>query len=222
MGEAQRVVGVGAVLAGEARRARTAARPSGGRPGRRSPTALCAPSACGVTPMWSSPRQARRLRARRGRSSRPTRRSSSSRSASGPIAVDEELQPGLAARLAVLLGVAEDRGDAGDDLGGLLGRDEDVEPAREARAAREAAADAQVEARACRRRGSRAGERDVVDQPARAVLAAAGDRDLVLARQVRVELVVEEVLVDRLGRGVAVDDLVVGDAGQRCSRRRCG
>ena len=48
-------------------------------------------------------------------------------------AVDEELQARLAARLPVLVGVAEDAGDRGDDLGGLLGRDEDVDPAGEAR-----------------------------------------------------------------------------------------
>ena len=53
----------------------------------------------------------------------------------GADAVDEELQARLAARLPVLLGVAEDAGDRGDDLGRLLGRDEDVDPAGEARLA---------------------------------------------------------------------------------------
>ena len=43
------------------------------------------------------------------------------------------------------------------------------------------------------------------------------DRDLVLAREVRVELVVEEVVVDRLGGGIAVDDLVMGEAGERAA-----
>jgi hypothetical protein len=126
--------------------------------------------------------------------------------------VDEELQPRLAARLPVVVGVAEDAGDRGDDLGGLLGGDEDVDPAGEARLGGQAAADAQVEA--ARAVGlDRRRERDVVDQPARAVLRAAGDADLVLARQVRVELVVQEVLVDRLGGRVAVDDLVVREPG---------
>ena len=134
----------------------------------------------------------------------------------GPDRVDQELQPRAAALLAVLLGVAEDRGDAGDDLRRLLGLDEDVEPAGEVRRARQAAADPQVEARRAVGR-DHAGQRDIVDQAARAVLAAAGDRDLVLARQVRVELVAEEVLVDGLGGRVAVDDLLVADAGQRAA-----
>ena len=134
----------------------------------------------------------------------------------GADAVDEELQAGLAARLPVVLGVAEDAGHRGDDLGGLLGREEDVHPAREARLGGEAAADAQVEA-ARAVLGDHAGQRDVVDQAAGAVLGAARDGDLVLARQVRVELVVEEVVVDGLGGGVAVDDLVVGEAGQRAA-----
>ena len=64
----------------------------------------------------------------------------------GPDLVDEELQPRLAALGAVLVGVAEDRGDPGDDLGRLLGRHEDVDRAREARRAGEPAADADVEA----------------------------------------------------------------------------
>ena len=133
-----------------------------------------------------------------------------------PEPVDEELQPRLAARLAVLLGVAEDRRHPLDDLGRLLGRHEDVEPAGEARVRGQAAADAQVEPlRAVLGHGG--GQRDVVDEPARAVLGAPGHRDLELARQVRVELVVEEVLVDRLRRRVAVDDLVVRQARERAA-----
>ncbi len=76
----------------------------------------------------------------------------------------------------------------------------------------EPAADAQVEALGAVG-VDRGRERDVVDQAARAVLGAARDRHLVLARQVRVELVVQEVVVDRLGRRVAVDDLVMRQAG---------
>ena len=134
----------------------------------------------------------------------------------GAERVDEELQPRAAALGAVLVGVAEDRGDLGDHLGRLLGRHEDVDGAREARRAGEPAADADVEAaRAVLVDRARQGE--VVDEAARAVLAAAGDRDLVLAREVRVELVVEEVGVDRLGRGVAVEDLVVADPGERAA-----
>ena len=50
----------------------------------------------------------------------------------GADAVDEELQARLAARLPVLLGVAEDPGHPGDHLGRLFRGDEDVHPAREA------------------------------------------------------------------------------------------
>ena len=134
----------------------------------------------------------------------------------GPDLVDQELQPRLAALGAVLVGVAEDRGDPGDDLGRLLRRDEDVDRAREARRAGEPAADADVEAGGAVL-VDRARQRDVVDEAARAVLLAARDGDLVLAREVRVELVVEEVLVDRLRDRVAVGDLLVADAGQRAA-----
>ena len=170
--------------------------------------------------MWSSPESPGAFGTPR-RSGRPTRLLELLAQRLGADAVDEELQARLAARLPVLLGVAEDAGHPGDDLGRLLGRDEDVHPAREARLGGEAAADAQVEA-ARAVLGDRAGERDVVDQAARAVLAAARDRDLVLAREVRVELVVEEVVVDRLGGGVAVDDLVVREAGERAADHVAG
>src|SRR5206468_12960872 len=91
----------------------------------------------------------------------------------GPHAVEDELEARLAARLPVLLGVAEDRRDVLGDLGRLLGRDEDVDPAREARLRRQASTDADVEA------GDavgvdRAAERQIVDEPAGAVLGAAG------------------------------------------------
>ena len=134
----------------------------------------------------------------------------------GTDAVEQELQPGATPLGAVLVGVAEDGGHALDDLGGLLGRHEDVDPAREAGRVGEPAAHAQIEA-ARAVGGDRGREGDVVDQPAGAVLGATRDRDLVLARKVRVELVAEEVAVDGLGRGVAVEDLLVADAGERAA-----
>ena len=154
VGEAQRVVLVGAVLAGERGELEQLARPSGGRPGRRG-RPCCA---------RRRPAGGRRCGPRRrGPGAFGTPRRSVAADALddllaqrlGPDAVDEELQARLAARLAVVLGVAEDAGDRGDDLGRLLGGDEDVDPAREARLRGEAAADAQVEALACRPRGSR-------------------------------------------------------------------
>src|SRR4051812_1097614 len=134
----------------------------------------------------------------------------------GAHAVEDELEARLAARLPVLVAVAEDRRDVLGDLGGLLGRDEDVDPAREAGRRRQAAADADVEAGDAVL-GDRAGQREVVDQAAGAVLGAARDRDLVLAREVRIELVPEEVLVDGLGGRLAVDELLVPDPRQRAA-----
>ena len=207
VGQAQRVVVVRRTR-GRGGRARTAARPSGGRPGRRSRPcgARRRPAAC--TPMWSSPRRSGRLRDAAAQLAADAALELLAAAPRGPIAVDEELQARLAARLR---GSPRSRGRspviAGDDLGGLLGRDEDVDPAREARLRGEPAADAQVEARACRPRGSRAESAMSLIRPRAQSSRAAGDRDLVLAREVRVELVVEEVLVDRLGGGVAVDDL---------------
>ncbi|CAA9526779.1 MAG: hypothetical protein AVDCRST_MAG30-3436 [uncultured Solirubrobacteraceae bacterium] len=123
--------------------------------------------------------------------------------------VDQELDARAGAAGAVLLGVAEDPRRRGDHLGHLVGLEEDVERARHARGGGEPAADAQVEA--ARPVGvDRARQRDVVDQPARAVLRAARHGDLVLARQVRVEPVVEEVVVQRLGGRVAVDGQAAG------------
>ena len=139
----------------------------------------------------------------------------------GPDLVDEELQPRLAALGAVLVGVAEDRGDPGDDLGRLLRRDEDVDRAREARRAREPAADADVEAVGAVL-VDRARQRHVVDEAARAVLLAARDGDLVLAREVRVELVVEEVLRGSPRRPRARRRPARGRCRPACSRRRCG
>ena len=103
--------------------------------------------------MWSSPRQARRLRHAAAQVAADAPIDLVAQRL-GPDAVDEELQARLAARLPVLLGVAEDPGDRGDDLGRLLGRDEDVDPAGEARLGGEPAADAQVEALRAVRRGS--------------------------------------------------------------------
>ena len=165
--------------------------------------------------MWSSPESPGAFGTPR-RSGRPTRASSSSRSASAPTRSTRNFRRALPRAFRFSSESRKIAGHPGDHLGRLLGRDEDVHPAREAGMARKPAADAQVEA-ARAVLGDRARQRDVVDQPARAVLAAARDRDLVLAREVRVELVVEEVVVDRLGGGVAVDDLVMREAGERAA-----
>src|SRR5262249_32881857 len=134
----------------------------------------------------------------------------------GPHAVDEELEPRPAPPLPEIVRVTEDRRDVLHDLRRLVGGHEHVDPAREARRVREAAADPDVEAwRAVV--AHRAGEGEVVDEPARAVLGAAGDGDLVLPREVRVDAVVEEPVVDRERGGAAVHHLAVADAGERAA-----
>ena len=62
--------------------------------GTQRPTAECRPSACGVTPMWSCPRRSGAAFTPRV-SSRPTRRSSSARSSSGPIRSTRNLRRAL-------------------------------------------------------------------------------------------------------------------------------
>ena len=151
--EAQRVVRVVAVRRGRGGRARTAARPSGGRPGRSA-------RPCGGR---RRPARARRRGPRRSgpgafgtpwRSSRPTRLTISSRSASAPIRSTRNFRRALPRAFRFSSESRKIAGDRGDDLGRLLGRDEDVDPAREARLRGEPAADAQVEALACRPGGS--------------------------------------------------------------------
>ena len=68
-----------------------------------------------------------RLGPRRGRSSPAHAAHELLAEGLGAHRVDEELEAGAAALGAVLLAVAEDRGDARDDLRDLLRRDEDVE-----------------------------------------------------------------------------------------------
>ena len=80
------------------------------------------------------------------------------------LIASDGLQPGLAARLAVLLGLTEDRGDARDQLRRLLPRDEVGHPAREVGVRGEPSAHAEVEARRAVV-ADRARERDVVDEP---------------------------------------------------------
>src|SRR5262249_11828491 len=133
-----------------------------------------------------------------------------------PQAVEENLAPRPPPPLPEIVRVTEDRRDVLHDLRRLVGGHEHVDPAREARRVREAAADPDVEAwRAAV--AHRAGEGEVVDEPARAVLGAAGDGDLVLGREVRVDAVVEEPVVDRERGGAAVHHLAVADAGERAA-----
>ena len=126
---------------------------------------------------------------------------------------DQELQPGPVAQPAVAV-VAEDRDDAGPDLGDLLQRHPGAEPLGQHRVGGQPAADPEVEARAVLGVDD-ADERDVVDLVRHVLARVAGDRGLELARQVgelRVADVAVDDVVDRRGR---VDDLVGGDAGHR-------
>ena len=131
---------------------------------------------------------------------------------------DQELQPGPRAQPAVAV-VAEDRGDALPDVGHVLERDPDAELLGEHRVGREAAADPHVEA------GTVLGvhgadERDVVGLRGHVVARVAGERGLVLAREVGVLRVADRPPLDLGQRLGAVDDLVLGDAGDRGAEER--
>ncbi len=126
---------------------------------------------------------------------------------------DQELQPGPGAHPPVAV-VPEQARHPMPDLGDPVGGHEGAEPDPELGVRRQAAADPQVVT------GAQFGvddtdERDVVDLMQRAVVGAAGDRALELARQVtegRVAQVEPDGLLDRRGR---VDYLVPVDTGQR-------
>ena len=185
--------GVGAVLAREPRRARTAARPSGGRPGTTRPTVRCAPSVCGEDADVVLAARGPGPSGRRGAAARPTRRSSSSRSASAPTRSTRNFRRALPRAFRFS---SESRKIAGHARRSTSGASSGVTKTSIQRAKRgwleRPPPTRRLKPRVPSSR-DRAGQRDVVDQAARAVLGAAGDRDLVLAREVRVELVVEEV-----------------------------
>ena len=131
---------------------------------------------------------------------------------------DEELQPGARAQPAVAV-VAEDRGDALPGVGDLVERDPDAHLLGEHRVGGQAAADPEVEAGAVLGVHG-ADERDVVDLGRDVVRRVAGQRGLELAREVREVRVADVAALDLLERGGAVDDLVLGDAGDRRAEER--
>ena len=125
--------------------------------------------------------------------------------------VDHELEPRLHAGDAVaevFLPRVEQRAQ---DRHRLVDTDEDTEVAREPGHRREAAADEDGEARLAV--PERADERDAVDLRRVAAVRARGDRDLVLARQVRVVRVPVEEARHLVDDGRHVEELVVGEAG---------
>src|SRR5262249_36118237 len=129
--------------------------------------------------------------------------------------VHQKRQPRLASRLARAM-IAEDQRDRGARIGRLVGRHEGVERRRESRPTRSLlTADRDVQSGNLdsvtldqRRR-----HRDVLSLAACAVLTAAGDRDIELARQVRELLVAEKDPLERGGDRRGVEELVWGEAG---------
>src|SRR5579862_1092524 len=110
----------------------------------------------------------------------------------GPDVVDHELEPCLDARDAVaqvLAPLVQDRDQDGD---GLVLRHPDAELTRDPRHGRQAAADEYAEALLAV--PERADEPDAVDLRSGAAVGARGDRDLVLAREVRIRRVAVEKL----------------------------
>ena len=115
----------------------------------------------------------------------------------------------------------EDLRDAPRKLHRFLRPHEHVYIRRHPGAVREPAADAYVEAdRAVIK--TRGEESDVVDLRLGTVLQASRDAHLELPRQVRVLPVAGEVVVDGLGHGVGVYDLLVVEAGDRATEDVAG
>ena len=126
---------------------------------------------------------------------------------------DEELQPGARAQSAVAV-VAEDRRDGFPDIGDLGEGDPDAHLLGEHRVGRQPSADPAVEP------GTvlgvdRADEGDVVGLGGDVVARVPGEGGLELAREVGEVRVADEAVEDLLERGGAVDDLVLGDTGDR-------
>ena len=141
-----------------------------------------------------------------------------------PAAVEEEeLQPRLLAVLAQHVAVAEDLGDRrARPARTSRQRTKASSRTRQVRVGREPAADPHGEADLARHGMAHGGQPDVVDLGIDAPAAAAGDRDLVLARQVvEVRVAIEQargLVHERRG----VDQLVGVDARPPGSRSRCG
>ena len=133
---------------------------------------------------------------------------------------DQELQTGARAQPPVAV-VAEDRRDGLPHVGHVLGRDPDAGLLRQHRVGRQPAADPEVEARA--ELGVHgADERHVVGLGGDVVARVAGQGGLELARQVREPRVADVAAEDLVQGGRAVDDLVLGDAGDRRAEERPG
>ena len=133
---------------------------------------------------------------------------------------DQELQAGPRAQPAVAV-VAEDRDDALPDVGDVVEGDPDAELLGQHRVGRQAAADPQVEA------GTVLGvvdadEGDVVDLGGAVERRVAGGGGLELARQVGVLRVADVAALDLGQRRGGVDDLVLGDAGDRRAEEAAG
>ena len=124
---------------------------------------------------------------------------------------EQELQPGLGAQPAVAV-VAEDARDALPGVGHLVERDPHAQLVGEHRVGGQAAADPEVEAGAVLGVDG-ADERHVVDLGCHVVAGVSGEGRLELARQVGEVRVAERAPLDLVERLGAVDDLVLGDAG---------
>ena len=132
----------------------------------------------------------------------------------------QELQPGLGAHAPVAV-VAEDAGDAEPDVGGLVRADEGAEPlaqhgVRGERAAHpEVVADAELGV-------DQAHQGDVVDLVDHVLAGVAGDGGLEFARQVGQLRVADEAFGELVDQRRGVDDLVLGDAGDRGAQDDAG
>ena len=125
----------------------------------------------------------------------------------------EELQPGLVAQATVAV-VAEDADDAVPDVENVLRRDEGPQPLAQTRGGRQGAGHPQVVA------GTEFGvvdadEGDVVDLVEDVEAGGAGDGRLELAGQIGQLGVTQVGVLDGTGQWGRIDDLVLGDAGNR-------
>ena len=125
---------------------------------------------------------------------------------------DDELHPRLVAVLPVAE-VVEDLQDRLAERQQVLHRQELIEKVRDARCGAQPAAcrDAEADGPVCLLDRQ---EAEVVNGSQGAIVLAAGEGDLELARQALVERVAQEVRRDRLGVGRHVEDLPLADAGQ--------
>ena len=174
----------------------------------------------GVKPTWSRIGASGGAGGGPSASSRPRRSSSAWRNRSGPHSSTQELRARARALEAVAV-VAEQRGDLAGHLDRVLARDPRAEPPAHARRGAEAAADPHVVA-GPEVRGVDADQADVVDLVLGAVVAAARDGDLVLARQVREAAVADEVrheLVARRARESKYSSAVTPASGQPTTLR---